>query len=282
MSEEDDSPLALSAKRARDSAVDSLVTLAKFWRTRKALLRNEPLHDLVETARRSNGYLSPWRFAATAVLIQGTLAALVGFCVDFLFGSRSRGDDGIFYVESGLSELDTWVALCGEWIKPFWYPMLFTLLMTIFTRGFLYPYEITKTRLRRARIVLLYCYGTYGFWSLVLFALWDGTERSYLFQSLFDSGIAMIGGHYHGAWSIFGALTVVVLILSWLYLVYCNWWLFPRQVFLRLGGSGPWARFYFFNLISSPLAALVTFLVMNIAAYAIAFPPFIVTQLLLR
>jgi hypothetical protein len=129
-------------------SVNKVKDLLKFWKTRAAVLAEEPLFDYDKNRLERSGYLGAWHFN----LLQSSISGIPGFLIPIfarwlhLAGSDESADDSI-----------------SEAIQSFAIPFVLMLTAYLVGRASLWKVDSTKAARQRAARIFLYLDGAYGF-----------------------------------------------------------------------------------------------------------------------
>jgi hypothetical protein len=133
--------------------VKKVKEVLNFWRTRQAILDNEPVYEYGKKKLEEHQYLGPLQFNFVQSTISGLPAFIVPVC------ARMFGISGI--AEEGKDEAfnRTWEIL-GSFAVPF----ILMLTAYLVGRASIWKRDATKAAKRRAAAIFLYLDGAYGFY----------------------------------------------------------------------------------------------------------------------
>jgi len=170
VAENDDSPVAEIVTDARDT-VDAA---RRFWKTKRAIDRGEPLYEWSSDRLGKAGYYGPWKFNAFATAVTGGVAGAVNGIVSFVNNSPEDSSEPTLLVEAasalGGPAVSSMAATTSAWIQPFVVPLVTTSLVFLVAWGSLKSHDSTKATRARARRAYLYADGAFGFFPQLLLA----------------------------------------------------------------------------------------------------------------
>lgn len=154
---------------------DTVDKARRFWRTKRAIERGEPLYDWSSSQLAEAGYYGPWKFNAIETALTGGLAAAATSVIAFLNSSSANSSEVIAGPELLLSpEVAAMVERTSAWTQPFLIPLLTTSIVFLIAWGSLKRKDSTNGTRARARRAYLYFDGAFGFFSQLVLAAGSG------------------------------------------------------------------------------------------------------------
>ena len=167
--EKDESPL----KEFLIKIQDTVDKARRFWKTKRAIDRGEPLYDWSSSQLAEADYYGPWKFNAIETVLTGGLAAAVTSVIAFLNSSSANSSEvttGPEFLLNLSPEVAAMVERTNAWTQPFLAPLLTTSVAFLVAWGSLKRRDSTSETRARARRAYLYSDGAFGFFSQLVIA----------------------------------------------------------------------------------------------------------------
>jgi hypothetical protein len=141
-----------------------------YWRTRKAIIRGEPLFDYTGVQLRAQGLMGPWKFNATQSFISALAAVFIGRLLAFFYPAPdhplaavtgSTFDRLYAYAKPLADEIFAWIS---TGVAPF----TLLLVANIVAWASMWKDDLTPEKKRRAAKAYLYFDSAHGFFSQML------------------------------------------------------------------------------------------------------------------
>lgn len=230
MAEEKDlPPIAEPYSKAREG----LDKLTKFWRTKRAIARGEPLYDWSDEQLKQKNYFGPWTFNAIETAVTGAVASGAANLVRVVFSEPDETPPPLLPGED--AALAALIQRTSQWIDPFFIPILTTAIVFLAAWGSLRYRDSNSKSRARARRAYLYFDGAYGLFSQLFLAL--------------TLSIAMALGSTHtsrlaDAAPVVVGLAVILAIVAFIYQYYINLRKIPKALFALNGYASRYPHFW--------------------------------------
>jgi hypothetical protein len=171
--ETDESPLKESLTKIQDTVQKA----HRFWRTKRAIDRGEPLYDWSASQLAEGKYYGPWKFNTIETFLVGAIAAGAAKLVGLLnkpaenLSQVTAPSDFASFLDPEVVDM---LSRTSSWTQPFLAPLLMTSIVFLIAWGSLKRKDSTKVARARARRAYLYLDGARGLYAQLAIATGAG------------------------------------------------------------------------------------------------------------
>lgn len=246
--------------------------LRRYFQTRAAYKRGEPLHALSREERSARGYMNPWPFNLYESGMAATPALFVLKIVDF-FDPPSRASSYDATLSQFWQEVAAIFPSIDEFFAPLYVPLTLSMIVWVVVRGTLERADRTPSKKQVVRDAYLYFDGAHGLLpqalaniAIIVLLILSSRSLELLFVEIFCFVVLMFFSFYQ-IWLQHGRIPEFLFTVLGIPDEKCRWWTLFRK---KTPAEKRWDRYTWWFYIGGGCVVIGNFVLLQALVLGVA------------